>query len=99
MCFTTRLPITPENGPLDSLAVTLASTPANAQDSARIGVIKETVETEPTYVQDVEIMQGSHHTNDELTPTHLSCDIEICYRTSLIDQDKLTCPFPSNHRE
>jgi hypothetical protein len=73
-------PTFPENGSFDSLADTLASTPANAQESARNNIIKETVETERKYVQDLEIMQVSHHTTHESTPAHLSCDTEICYR-------------------
>ena len=58
-------PSLPESGSFDSLADTLASTPANAQENARNNIIKETVETERKYVQDLEIMQVSYHTNGQ----------------------------------
>ncbi|KAF9522646.1 hypothetical protein CPB83DRAFT_899456 [Crepidotus variabilis] len=45
------------NGSFDSLADTLVSTPANAQESARNNIIKEMLDTERKYVQDLEIMQ------------------------------------------
>jgi len=47
------------NGSFDSLADTLITQPANAQESARNNIIKEMVETERKYVQDLEIMQVS----------------------------------------
>ena len=52
-------PTMPENSPFDSLTGTLTATPANAQESARDHIIKETVETERKYVQDLENMQVS----------------------------------------
>jgi cell division control protein 24 len=63
-------PTMPENGSYDSLADTLAPTPSNAQESARNNIIKETVETERKYVQDLEIMQVSLLTPDKSTPAH-----------------------------
>jgi cell division control protein 24 len=36
--------------------------PANAQETARINIIREMVETERKYVQDLEVMQVRPHT-------------------------------------
>lgn len=46
-------------GSTDSLPtdVPATATPANAQESARNNIIREMVETERKYVQDLEIMQ------------------------------------------
>jgi cell division control protein 24 len=41
----------------DSLSESFASTPVNAQEVARNNIIREIVETERKYVQDLEVMQ------------------------------------------
>lgn len=52
----------PEYGSTDSLADTLASQqPSNPKDSEKNNIIKEMVETERKYVQDLEIMQVRNH--------------------------------------
>ncbi|CAA7260588.1 unnamed protein product [Cyclocybe aegerita] len=63
----------------DSLTDTLATQPANAQETARNNIIKEMVETERKYVQDLEIMQKYS--------TALS-------QANLMDQDTIHLLFP-----
>lgn len=46
-----------ENRSIESLSDTLVSQPANPKESAQNNIIKEMVETERKYVQDLEIMQ------------------------------------------
>ena len=52
---------------LDSLGgESSAIPPANAQESARNNIIREMVETERKYVQDLEVMQVSSHISSRL---------------------------------
>ncbi|KAJ3505158.1 hypothetical protein NLJ89_g7559 [Agrocybe chaxingu] len=68
-----------QNPSFDSLTDTLVTQPANAQETARNNIIKEMVETERKYVQDLEIMQKYS--------TALS-------QANLMDQDTIHLLFP-----
>ncbi|KAF8639563.1 hypothetical protein AX17_001465 [Amanita inopinata Kibby_2008] len=64
---------------LDSITDTVA-TPANAQDSARNNIVREIVETERKYVQDLEVMQKYSN---------------ALYQNNIIDQDTIHLLFPN----
>ncbi|PFH53744.1 hypothetical protein AMATHDRAFT_975 [Amanita thiersii Skay4041] len=64
---------------LDSIAETVGS-PANAQDAARNNIVREIVETERKYVQDLEVMQKYSN---------------ALYLDNIIDQDTIHLLFPN----
>ncbi|PPQ65428.1 hypothetical protein CVT26_000080 [Gymnopilus dilepis] len=71
----------PEYGSTDSLADTLASQqPSNPKDSEKNNIIKEMVETERKYVQDLEIMQKYSN---------------ALAQSNLMDQDTIHLLFPN----
>ena len=59
-----------ENRSIESLSDTLVSQPVNPKESAQNNIIREMVETERKYVQDLEIMQvgGILVSNPEPSP-------------------------------
>ncbi|KAF8971148.1 hypothetical protein BDZ97DRAFT_1753477 [Flammula alnicola] len=69
-----------ENGSTDSLSDTLVSQSSNPKDSAQNNIIREMVETERKYVQDLEIMQKYSNALSQ---------------ANLMDQDTIHLLFPN----
>ncbi|TFK44203.1 hypothetical protein BDQ12DRAFT_660997 [Crucibulum laeve] len=73
-------PLLSANDSFDSLADSLPTPPTNAQEAARNNIVREMVETERKYVQDLEIMQKYSNALSQ---------------GNLIDQDTIHLLFPN----
>jgi len=83
---------------LDSLAgEATAVPPANAQESARNNIIREMVETERKYVQDLEVMQV--HLNSDCLFVYVFISLQkysnALSQANIIDQDTIHLLFPN----
>lgn len=81
---------------MESLPTELSLPPANAQESARNNIIRELVETERKYVQDLEIMQVSQSIwwSALCILSSIQKYANALAQNSVIDQDTIHLLFP-----
>jgi cell division control protein 24 len=82
---------------IDSLIGDVSSTPVptNAQEAAKNNIIRELVETERKYVQDLEIMQVRTHTHAHLISSHFAKKYASALsQSNTIDLDTIHYLFP-----